>query len=156
MSVSSSRKLRFRALSLWGNIPGLYSGLPPWRWIHRSEWALSLLPILWGLFGCCWFFWAVWGWWDSLPCLLLLSFFILAKNTGNKKRDRLGPLFAVLIACFTRSFLRFVLFWLWPSGMLWRLSLPLVPGLVPKCRTSAAALLMLSRFRVPRLPGIEQ
>lgn len=47
VSVSSSRTLRVGALSLWGNIPGLYSGSRPWLRDHRLKWALFLLPILW-------------------------------------------------------------------------------------------------------------
>lgn len=44
--------------------PSLRAG--PWLRVHWSEWALFLLPILWGRFTQSGFFWAVGVWWD--PC----------------------------------------------------------------------------------------
>ena len=58
------------------------------------------------------------------------------KSMANKKRDLLGPFFVVLVACFKRSFLRFVPFWFWPPGTFGLLYLLPAPGLRPKCRIS--------------------
>lgn len=128
VSVSSSRTLRVGALSLWVNIPGLCSGLFPWLWIHRLKWAFLYYLYFGGFLVVVGFFGGFGGGGTpSLP-LLLPPFFILTKNTGNKKRARLGPFLSrwrgcLVVVCVPFNYSQGLV-----SGCVWFTRWGVIPG----------------------------